>query len=236
MFLSHSLASHARARVATLLTSDGLAYITPDFQPTDPMVCRTLEMRPSLWAVLFNILQEWGTASQWRQNDPTHASVDTVIAEIISMTDKAVLSGCTMIGEIKELATATVPDWLLLCDGATYDRVDYPDLYAVLDAAFIIDADTFRVPKRTDRLGYGGIAIGTQDGSMTHTNIEAEMYPHTHSYNEPVGEFLALTGEEPSVLAISPFGVTGSTGGGNEYSIMNAVEGIRFYIVAANPS
>lgn len=200
------------------------------------MVCRTIEMRPSLWTVFFNLMQEWGTDSQWRQNDPTHASVDDVIAEIITMTDRAVMAGCTMLGEIKELAIATIPDWLLLCDGATYDRVDYPDLYTILDAAFIIDADTFRVPDRVRRLGMGGVAMGTQEGSETHTNTIGELVPHTHVVIDP-GAILILPGTGPEFALTDP-GLptdTGSTGDGDPYSILNPVEGSAFYIVAKYP-
>lgn len=200
------------------------------------MVCRTIEMRPSLWTVFFNIMQEWGTSSQWRQNDPTHASVDDVIAEIITMTDRAVMAGCTMLGEIKELAIGTIPDWLLLCDGATYNRVDYPDLYAILDSAFILDADTFRVPDRIRRFGVGGVAMGTQEGSETHTNTIGELVPHHHQYNE-VFATLVDPGVAPSVIGIDDINAsdTTDTGDGDAFSILNPVEGSAFYIVAKYP-
>ena len=152
------------------------------------------------------------------------------------MTDRAVFAGCTMLGEIKELTISTVPDWLLLCDGATYDRVDYPDLYTVLDTAFIIDADTFRVPDRTRRLGMGGVAMGTQEGSETHTNTMGELVPHHHTYTEIVVNATIVLGELAG-FAINDDTIsnTGDTGDGDEYSILNPVEGSAFYIVAKYP-
>lgn len=72
--------------------------------------------------------------------------------------------GCEVsvpIGTISQYATATVPDGYLDCDGAEYDKVDYPDLYAVLHANYIIDANTFAVP---DFRGRAPIGIGTGAG------------------------------------------------------------------------
>lgn len=141
-----------------------------------------------------------------------------------------------MLGEIKELAIATIPDWLLLCDGATYDRVDYPDLYTILDGAFIIDADTFRVPDRTRRLGMGGVAMGTQEGSENHTNTLGELVPHHHQYTETILASTVVLGALTGLsLSDDTTSNTTETGDGDEYSILNPVEGSAFYIVAKYP-
>lgn len=55
------------------------------------------------------------------------------------------------LGAIIPFATAAVPQNCLLCDGATYNRVDYPLLYDVLDPAFIIDSLSFQVPDLSER-------------------------------------------------------------------------------------
>lgn len=54
-----------------------------------------------------------------------------------------------MIGSVILSAVDTAPTNTLLCDGSQYLRVDYPNLYAVLAAAFIVDADNFTVPNLT---------------------------------------------------------------------------------------
>jgi len=50
-------------------------------------------------------------------------------------------------GTIQMYGGATAPSGFLLCDGATYRRVDYPALFAAIGAAFgAPDAATFKVP------------------------------------------------------------------------------------------
>lgn len=80
-------------------------YDTPIFSPSDPLVCRTITLRPQLWAVVFNELQRLGEKWLWQQVDITHATVAEVTAEVINATDKAVFAGCLMIGEVKYIAT-----------------------------------------------------------------------------------------------------------------------------------
>jgi len=56
----------------------------------------------------------------------------------------------TMAGMIFLWAGDTPPSWpALRCDGAAYDRVDYPQLYAVLDG-YHTGPDTFTVPDLAD--------------------------------------------------------------------------------------
>lgn len=50
------------------------------------------------------------------------------------------------VGFCLPLAGTTASENWLLCDGSSHLRVDYPDLYAALDASFITDADNFVVP------------------------------------------------------------------------------------------
>lgn len=51
-----------------------------------------------------------------------------------------------LIGSIQLYATASEPEDTLVCDGASYLRVDYPALYAALSSVYITDADNFTVP------------------------------------------------------------------------------------------
>lgn len=213
-----------------------LAYSTPQFSSSDPLVCHSLQLRPSLWEVVFGSLGDLGEAWPWRQDDPSNATVDQVTAEIQAATDAAIFAGCIMIGQIIELAVETPPTWMLRCDGAVYLIEDYPELAAVIHPGFIDDETHFHVPDRNQRLGVDGFYPATQGGEAAHTLTEAEIPAHTHSYNEPTGEFLGLTGEQPAVLLISPFGVTGSTGGGEAHNNWPPYEGIQYYIIARYPS
>lgn len=96
-----------------------------------------------------------------------------------------------MIGVMLPYATSTIPDNLLDCDGSQYARVDYPALYAVLNASYIVDADHFTVPNMVDRVpaGAGGTgAIGDLAGSETVTLDTTEIPAHTHTIQNAYGD------------------------------------------------
>lgn len=95
-----------------------------------------------------------------------------------------------MIGSIFPYMTAAPPTGTLICDGAAHSRLDYPDLYAALDGAFIVDADFFVTPDLRDRavIGAGDAggsstphAVGEIGGEEAHTLTEGELATHTHS-------------------------------------------------------
>jgi len=95
-----------------------------------------------------------------------------------------------MIGSIFPYMTADPPAGTLICDGAAHARTDYPDLYAALDAAFIVDANYFVTPDLRDRtvIGAGDAggsstprAVGEIGGEETHTLTTGELASHSHS-------------------------------------------------------
>lgn len=98
-------------------------------------------------------------------------------------------SGGTMpIGSILPHMLSVLPGNWLACDGSTHLRVDYPALYAAIDAAYIIDADHFKVPDLMGRVAIGagsgsGLtsrAVNAQGGEETHTMIPSELPVHSH--------------------------------------------------------
>lgn len=145
-----------------------------------------------------------------------------------------------LIGWILPNALAILPDNLLPCDGSTYAKDDYPDLYAVLDSAFIVDADNFTVPDLRSRVAVGSgsgaglssYAINEQGGEETHTLDESEIASHSHGLFEITG--LAVAPGElpvlvPEVLALRS---TDSAGGGNPHNNIQPYTAIPFAIVA----
>lgn len=211
------------------------AYETPLFSPGDPLVCRSIQLRPSLWAVLFNELQRLGEEWQWRQDDPTHATVGEVTGEISAATDSAVLAGCLMLAELKWIGRA-VPDWCLLCDGAEYDRVDYPDLYAVIDDIYKTSADTFVVPDLIGRTVRGAIVPGGEGGADSVTLTETELPAHAHglhahsAHTHGVSPDLEGAGVPdlsagPPVPSSTGTASVDSTGDGEAFSIVNPYHG-----------
>ena len=66
------------------------------------------------------------------------------------------------VGSILLFGGATAPDGYLLCDGQTYNNVDYPDLYAVIGTTFgTAGVGSFAVPQLCSYLAKGAdTAIG----------------------------------------------------------------------------
>jgi len=212
-------------------------YLTPKFDADDPIIGREMYLRPSLWAVFFGHMDSLTYPWNWRQSeDPTGASIDEVVAEI----KQALLSvefTHMYIGELRPFALADPPEGWLRCDGATYANTDYPLLAEVIHPGYVVDADNFRVPDGNRRIFVDGIYPGMQEGSETHTNTIEELVPHTHTVIDP-GAILVLPGTGPEFALTYPGAPTdtGSTGDGEEYSILNPVEGTQWYIRAAWPT
>jgi len=133
---------------------------------------------------------------------------------------------------------------LLYCDGSSRLRVDYPDLYAMLNSAYIIDADTFKTPNLRGRMllgnGDGGLGVSysmaARAGSHEHLLTVNELPAHHHTQQRMASTSGALTGitTAPDTTASSPsaIGDTGDTGGGQAHNNMPPYEVIRWYIVA----
>lgn len=127
----------------------------------------------------------------------------------------------SLVGLIMPVCTTALPEGTLLCDGSIYARVDYPNLYDALDAAYIIDSDTFRVPDMSDRfiIGPGSAhAVNDVGGSLSHTQTLGEMASHSHSsiphsHSEIIaGPTLITIGPgAPAPSAVPGAGITGAT-------------------------
>lgn len=90
-----------------------------------------------------------------------------------------------MIGTIVTVAIkpSLLPGHLLLCDGSNYNGEAYPELFALLDDAFI-DGDTFYVPDLTSRTVIGATGtfpVNASGGAFEHTLTIAEIPAHNHT-------------------------------------------------------
>lgn len=214
-----------------------VAWLTPKFEASDPLIPRTMQLRPSEWVVVFAVLEELAKDWNWFQADPAHATVEQVVNELIYARTVLEKGASMYIGEIQEFATADPPEGWLRCTGAIYANVDYPLLAAVIHPGFVVDADHFRVPDRVRRLGMDDIYPGMQEGSEFHTNTIAELVPHHHTYDKTVAAASTVLGELPGFeLGAYSTTDTSDTGSGNAYSILPQVEGTQFYIRAAWPT
>lgn len=142
-----------------------------------------------------------------------------------------------MLGTIFCVAWDAIPSTFLECNGSMYDRVDYPSLYAVLDAAFIIDADTFRVPDLTNAVPVGAgdlYDVGDSGGETEHTLTTDEMPTHSHIYTPPIFnvDIEAPGAPDPLAAGIGLPTSTGDAGLGDAHNNMPPYVALRYVIWA----
>lgn len=141
-----------------------------------------------------------------------------------------------MLGDVKWVARAAA-SFELVCDGSTYLRVDYPDLYAVLDPAYILDADNFVVPDLMDRFALGSDTTGIEGGLDEITLTVAQLPAHAH-VTERIIPTVSPAGEIGGVIVIDDINTepTELTGDGDPVSIINPYHTLRPVIIAAYPT
>lgn len=208
-------------------------------------VCFAAEWQPYVIGCLFQLLQQttWDT--------PPGPALDTVQQQAFMLID-LFQGGCVPTGQITMFAGDTAPEGWLFCDGTTYLKSAYPDLYGVLDAAFIVDATHFITPDLRSRVpvgigtgsGLSTYVMGQQTGDEAVTLTTAEMPAHTHV---DAGHQHTESGAAPSIgaaitgvpvpSAVPTPSITGtgtasiqSSGGGGSHTNIQPVLGLNFII------
>lgn len=188
---------------------------------------------------------------EWNEVGIPPADAAEIFSEVMMTWRRAV----SMVGVIVPVARDGLPDGLLLCDGASHLAADYPELYAVLPAAYILDADTFKTPDLSGRTvigaGTGGGLtprnVADIGGAETHVITTDQMPSHTHAdlgHTHPVptsaGSVPVLApGEVPVALPDFPLGASGpgnanleSVGGGQAMPTMPPFVALSWAIIA----
>ncbi len=181
------------------------------------------------WAEMYDALLAMTFQDNW-------VAVGSVSVEDAVEAASNMFRGLHMIvGSIFPVAWATIPDGYLQCDGSSHARVDYPNLYSVLPAVFILDADHFVVPDLGGRtvIGENGTyAAGSTGGETDHTLTTGEMPAHSHT----TGNSLLLgTSVPPPLDALGPNPLpafTGSEGGSGSHNNMQPYMSLIYVIVA----
>lgn len=212
-------------------------FLTPSTLPTT-FVCRELSIpnSPEWLALVDGALVEMVNAWDWDEFGavtPEEAAQAALI-----MFGKYLESGCALIGEIRLLAVATLPDNMLACDGATHLKADYPLLYAALASVFIVDATHFKTP---DLRGYTAIgagamasgfhtfAVGDKYGNASQIQAGDQVAQHTHYMYHSHSFVPLVTGDldvegvgvpQPNAAQIIPF-FTGETNNFDGYTSSN---------------
>ena len=88
---------------------------------------------------------------------------------------------CYPVGAVLPFAGLTPADGWLLCDGAAYDKSDYPVLYEVIGDLYNTSAtgDTFNVPDLRERF-VEGAGTGNYDVGK---NVAPSIPSHSHSFS-----------------------------------------------------
>jgi len=164
--------------------------------------------------------------------------------------------GCRLIGEIVTFAGSSNPSTNFLpCDGASYLRSDYPDLFAAIGTVYgAVDGSHFSVPDLRGRSpvgagtgsGLSARALGSTFGAETVTLSTAEIPAHAHAdsgHTHAEGTAAPLLQLAPPagvfVTAIPAAGITGvgfasiqNTGGGGSHANMQPSLALNYFIVA----
>jgi len=208
------------------------AWLTPNSIPT-AAICRRLSIPDELGIkiAVSGALDLLGDANNWQEFGSV--TPDDIASAMRDMLWNFINEGTVcMIGAIVSFATASVPDGALECDGSTYAQADYPELYSVLDSAYIVDADNFTVPDLRGRVPVGigtgsGLtprAMNDSFGEEDHVLTTAELASHNHTQNPHTHTEITATASiaEVSVVpvptAIPGVGVTGAATATNNAS------------------
>lgn len=174
------------------------------------------------------------------------------IEKLVADTYEAIMN--PVIGWVFPIVTENPPENCLLCDGSTHLRVDFPQLYALIDPAFIIDADSFFVPDMRRKFPVGAGTVGAETYAVNETGGANEItlttgempahshsdVGHMHSYQPPGLSGLALApGELPVALPNIIPSLTGSasanltnTGGGEAHENRPPFIALNWAVVA----
>lgn len=168
-------------------------YVAPSSTPTARRCRRVLiPDAPQFVEAVNEVLSLLTYPDVWQAGDGTLTAQECAI-QMATMWNEYRKDHLCMLGVIVPIATAEVPDGMLLCDGSTYEKVDYPDLFAVINPNLILSATTFKTP---DLRGRFIMAAGDGDhpeysigGEYQHALVQTEMpfhehliEPHTHGY------------------------------------------------------
>lgn len=176
-----------------------MPWLTPNAPTPTDYICRRLRIPKNidLIAAFNGALVMLTRESNW---ESFGTMTPTEAAEICQAVFLDYLeSNVCLVGTIIPYASAQPPNEdILECNGDVYLRADYPTLYEKLDAEFIIDADSFKVPDLRGRTVIGaGAGIGLTPRTMgkfggaeavTLTVSQIPAHEHTtqpHSHTNP---------------------------------------------------
>lgn len=177
---------------------------------------RAFSLPRSLWGAIFGLMSLAGKTQFWDDTEtaPTVTASDCARAVVKAMTEYRMQF--IPVGTIFSYMGDTLPEGWLFCDGQSFNRVDYPELYSILPAS-LKDTNAFTTPDLRERFiyGRGNGQSNAENGGNNFIEIDPSNLPaHSHAYNEPFFGATAI-GEIPSFGATGTIpNITGTTGEG----------------------
>jgi len=224
-------------------------YPTPDMPGTvtNTTRCVTVPDIPEFIALIGGLLFQATRAGFWVETGTmTAQEAADLMADALALYDAQEVCNLdtTPVGNMSFIPHDTIPAKWLLCEGTTvYNRVDYPELYALL-TNFHIDADTFRVPNMAGRVPLGhtttGENVGVTGGAAQATLDITNIPPHTHTQTTrgtggAVSRFTGdANGNATVVNNLATTSVGGSGGVVQPFVILNPYLRVK-YIIKALP-
>jgi len=204
---------------------------------TSDLVTWQFQAPNEIWIAqaIYGLISLYGTSEAWY---PCGAvSVDDTVQAFISMWES--LTVVKQAGIIISFGGIAVPAGTLPCDGSSYLRTDYPQLFAAIGVVWgSADSTHFNVPFLPGRTLIGaGTGSGLSPrtladigGEETHQLTVGEMPSHTHAQAQ---SFLSSTVVPPPLDGLSPNPLsnrTGSTGGDGDHNNMQPFAVVNYAI------
>lgn len=210
------------------------SYLTGESVPTEKR-CFTVKIPDDLYLVsaflgqMEDLLNDYSWQKFGSLTEQECAEEFNIIFEETSESE----NNC-MIGSVSVWATEQDPVGYLFCDGATYQKDDYPELWEVLPSQ-MKTATTFDVPDMRTRTPRGASTVSqvnTTGGNSSVTLTEGNLPPHRHNYSTN-GLAPTLDGEIPTLSYNNPIQLqTGSVGNAVPFSILPPYTFLRYFIKA----
>jgi len=134
-------------------------------------------------------------------------------------------------GMMSAYGGSTAPAGWLLCDGSSYSRTLYPQLFAIIGTTYgSVDGTHFNVPNMQGQVPAGiggtlGLTLGQEFGEVNHTLTVTEMPSHTHgsTFNSHGSGNVGSNGN-------GQFGFPDITGGGASHNNVQPSLGVQWII------